>query len=242
MSSRLTSKIATVAAAAVLIAACNGETSADSGADPEPDASPDYEAPEEPEGSDPLGEDAPADATAGRDLEGDLPPVDPLALEPLYGDALAELGVELTDRGGLLDRSDGYEVSADGTHLALYVSPLDERTDDEYLDGIVDLARVFLLDVFERWPALESFDVCQELPDDDVEDGYVPTVTQIDLPREVAETIDWPTVDLIDLLEADRTYDDTSVLILGELAQNERAVEAREEAVARHDARVRSGS
>ena len=43
---------------------------------------------------------------------------------------------ELTDRGGLIDRSGGgYEPSATGRHLALYVEPMGERTVDEYIDG-----------------------------------------------------------------------------------------------------------
>ena len=219
----------------LLLAACGGNDGngpEETGASAEP---PDTA--EAPEGeSDDDG--APAEAADDRplpdELEGELPPVDPLALEPLYGDALAALGVELTDRGGLIDRSDGYEVSEDGTHLALYVAPIGDRSDDEYVDGIVELAQLFLPEVFERWPGLETFDVCQELPEDE-ETGHVSTVTQIDLARDVARTIDWATVDLVDLLQVDRTSETFALRIYGDLARHDRVAAAQDEAISRID-------
>ena len=140
----------------------------------------------------------PADAPA----PGSLPPQDALDLEPIYGDALAELGLRLTPRGGLIDRSGGgYVSSAAGRHLALYVEPVDpDRTLEQYLDGIRSVTAVFA-DVFERWPELETYDVCQEPPDPDgsQEDEPLP-VTQVELTRAQSEAIDWDTVTVADLV------------------------------------------
>jgi len=141
------------------------------------------------------------DAEAGSDL----PPAGALELEPLYGPALAELGLRLTDRGGLIDRTGGgYEPSATGRHLALYVEPIGERTVDEYLDGIADVAVVFG-DVFSRWPGLESYDVCQEPEDDGSEPGTEPLpVTQIELTKQEAAAFDWDTVTVAELVRSSR--------------------------------------
>lgn len=137
---------------------------------------------------------------------GDLPPAGALDLEPIYGPGLAAIGLQLTDRGGLIDRSGGgYEPSADGRHLALYVEPIDDRTVAQYIDGIRDVA-VLLSDVFERWPALESYDVCQEpLGDGAAEPGTEPLpVTQIELTKEEAAAFDWDTVTVVDLVRSSR--------------------------------------
>lgn len=141
---------------------------------------------------------------------GALPPADALDLEELYRDALADLGLRLTDRGGLIDRSDGgYEPSPTGTHLALYVEPVGERTPAEYVDGIASVAIVFG-DVFERWPDLETYDVCQEpveeaspSENDPYYDESEPLpVTQIELTREQAAAFDWSSVTVADLVRA----------------------------------------
>ncbi|MEQ1787797.1 MAG: hypothetical protein ABL966_12150 [Acidimicrobiales bacterium] len=139
--------------------------------------------------------------TASTPEAGALPPAGALDLEPIYGAALAELGLQLTDRGGLIDRSGGgYEPSATGRHLALYVEPVDERTTPEYIDGIRDVAVVFG-DVFERWPGLESYDVCQEPEDDGGTTEPLP-VTQIELTAQQAAAFDWDTVSVTDLVQA----------------------------------------
>lgn len=141
----------------------------------------------------------------------ELPPAAALDLEELYGDALADLGLRLTDRGGLIDRSGGgYQPSATGTHLALYVEPIGERTAEEYVEGIRSVAVVFA-DVFERWSGLESYDVCQEpaedapTPNDQPYDDTEPLpVTQIELTREQADAIDWSTVTVAELIAASK--------------------------------------
>jgi hypothetical protein len=135
----------------------------------------------------------------------ELPPPGALELESMYGPALAEVGLRLTDRGGLIDRTGGgYEPSATGRHLALYVEPTEARTAQQYVDGIRDVAVVFA-DVFERWPGLESYDVCQEPEADDSEPGTEPLpVTQIELTRSEAAAIDWATVTVAELVRSSR--------------------------------------
>jgi hypothetical protein len=132
--------------------------------------------------------------------DGSLPPVGASDLEPIYGDALAELGLKLTDRGGLIDRSGGgYVQSAEGDHLALYVEPIDDRTTPQYIDGIRSVAAVFG-DVFDRWSGLASYDVCQE-PVGGIDPEPLP-VTQIELTRAEAAAFDWDTVTVVDLVRA----------------------------------------
>jgi hypothetical protein len=112
--------------------------------------------------------------------------------------------MRLTPRGGLIDRSDGYYQSASGDHLALYVEPIDGRTTQEYVDGILSISQVFAPDVFDRWPGLRSFDVCQEpLPAVDPRDEPIP-ITQIELTRAQSDAIDWDTVTVGDLVAASR--------------------------------------
>jgi hypothetical protein len=144
-------------------------------------------------------------STTESEPEATLPPAGALELEPIYGEALAELGLELTDRGGLIDRTGGgYEPSATGTHLALYVQPIDGFTVAQYIDGIRSVAAVFG-DVFERWPGLASYDVCQEPVDEDGSLGDEPLpVTQIELTRAEADAIDWSTVTVVDLVRSSR--------------------------------------
>ena len=132
-----------------------------------------------------------------------LPPARALDLEPLYGEALASVGMQLTDRGGTIDRAGGgYVASPTGRHLALYVEPIDDRTIDEYFDGILDVALVFS-DIYDRWPGLETYDVCQEPTDPDGTQGPEPLpVTQIELTRAQSDAIDWDTATVEDLVRA----------------------------------------
>ncbi len=154
-----------------------------------------------------------------------LPPPGALDIEPLYGEALAELGLKLTERGGLIDRSGGgYYPSDTGTHLALYVEPIDDRTVPQYIDGIRSVAVVFG-DVFDRWPELESYDVCQEPEDDGGEAEPLP-VTQIELTRAEADAIDWATVTVVDLVRASRADPRGLALRVSSRLANDPAFEA----------------
>jgi hypothetical protein len=150
---------------------------------------------------------APEDVTTSRAPERkNLPPEDALDLEPIYGAQLAAIGLKLTDRGGLIDRTGGgYDQSAGGTHLALYVQPTGERSVAQYLDGIKSVAAIFVT-AFDRWPGLESFDVCQEPvpdPSSPVKGEPLP-VTQIQLTRPQADAIDFDSVSVVDLVRLSR--------------------------------------
>ena len=94
-------------------------------------------------------------------------------------------------------------ASPTGRHLALYVEPIDpERSMQEYYDGILDVALVFS-DVYDRWPLLETYDVCQEPADPDGAQGDEPLpVTQIELTRAESDAIDWDSVTVEDLVRA----------------------------------------
>ena len=143
-----------------------------------------------------------------------LPPAAALDLEPIYGDALARVGMQLTDRGGLIDRTGGgYVASPTGQHLALYVEPIDDdRTMQEYYDGILDVALVFS-DIYDRWPGLETYDVCQEPPDPEGDQAEEPLpVTQIELDRAQSDAIGWETATVEDLVRG--AHEDPPALTL----------------------------
>lgn len=147
----------------------------------------------------------PEDAVPTAATAAALPPADAMALEPRYRSALADIGLVLTSRGGLIDRSHGgYEPSPTGTHLALYLEPANERSIERYVDGIVEASRVFLPEVFERWPGLESFDVCQEPRPTPDQPKDPPPVTQIEVTRTQAAAIDWETITVREIVDAAR--------------------------------------
>lgn len=139
-------------------------------------------------------------------LDGPLPPVDATALEPLLGPRLKELGLVLTDRGGLIDTRNGqYVKSPNGNHVALYVEPAGDYSNDQFIDGILEVTRLSAPTIFERWPAVESYDICQEpRAEDDPRDDPVPA-TQIFMTSEQSGEIDWKSVTIVDLLTATLT-------------------------------------
>ena len=178
--------------------------------------------------ADPTATTAAADATTTSALSPeDLPPAGALELESLYGPQLAAMGLRLTDRGGLIDRTGGgYEPSATGRHLALYVEPVGDRSVDEYVEGIRTVA-VLLSDAFERWPGLESYDVCQEPVDDGTPSESEPLpVTQIELTREEAAAFDWDTVTVVDLVRSSRADPPGIALRVSQQMINDPAFEA----------------
>jgi hypothetical protein len=144
----------------------------------------------------------------------DLPPQDVSSIRGVYEGALATMGLHLT-RATLVDTTDGrFEASSQGRHLALYVEPVAERDLAGYAEDLWTLSALLTPDVFERWPELESYDICQEpVPGDDDADEP-PPVTQLDLTREAAERIDWDGGHLADLLVAWHT-DPEVVLVAG---------------------------
>jgi hypothetical protein len=129
-----------------------------------------------------------------------LPPNDFDELADIFNPELRPLGLVLT-RGALVDTDDGgYRRSDEGNHLALYVEPTRSYTPEDYARGIVPSAQVFLPEVFERWPELETMDVCQEpIPGTDDRDEP-PPVTQLYVSRAESRSIEWRDVELPDLV------------------------------------------
>ncbi len=138
---------------------------------------------------------------APADLDGPLPPVDAINAEGLFGDEFAALGLRLTNRGGLIDRSNGGYVKVEtGDHYALYVEPVSESYSvEDYADNLLVLARLVGPALMDRYPGLVSYDICQEPPAAEQEDPYPPPATQIDLSREQVDAVDWETATVADL-------------------------------------------
>ena len=136
-------------------------------------------------------------AQAAPDPGGQLPPADEEEIirevDPLVGD----LGFR-TARAGLY-HAESYEVSPTGRHLALYVEPLEEISPARYLETLPQLAAT-LTAVFDRWPQLASFDVCQE--PFEATSATPPPVTRINVPRPDAEAVTAARTDLGNLLRA----------------------------------------
>ena len=60
-------------------------------------------------------------------------------------------------------------------------------------------------DIYDRWPGLETYDVCQEPTDPNGTQGPEPLpVTQIELTRAQSDAIDWDTVTAEELVRASR--------------------------------------
>jgi hypothetical protein len=130
----------------------------------------------------------------------DLPPSTFAALAKRFDPQLEKLGLRTTR--GLLQNLDTYRPDPEGTHLAIYVEPIGEMTDAEFLDNVTKTSRIFLPKVFKQYADLESFDVCQE-PVPGVDDREAPPpVTQLLVSREGYKRVRWRTATLDDLVEA----------------------------------------
>jgi hypothetical protein len=157
--------------------------------------------------------DGPPGATLPEIAEG-FPPADTARLKAIFDPLVEPLGVRIS-RGALVDRSDGYDVSVTGEHLALYVEPIDEDsyTVDDYVAGIFTVAAAVSPTIFEDYPGVDSFDICQE-PHSDDDDSLEPfPVTQIELTRADHDSYDWDDGDLVSFLRLLRNSDDARILV-----------------------------
>jgi hypothetical protein len=138
---------------------------------------------------------APAPA-AGKDL----PPPSLAKLKKLFKADVKPLGLRVTR--GMLQNLETYQEDPEGTHLALYVEPIDsDYSNADYLENFTKLTHEFVPAVFKRWKDLESFDICQE-PIDDPRDVPPPT-TQIFVTRNALDRVGkWKKADLTELLAA----------------------------------------
>jgi len=140
-------------------------------------------------------------AAAGERPTRDLPPADQAALARLFDPQLARLGLRTT-RAALQD-PDVYRRSSSGTHLAIYVEPNEAGSVDRevYARNIMKVARIFLPFVYEKWPGLKSFDVCQE-PEPELDPRPAPIpVTQLVATRKGAAALKWRRATLATLIE-----------------------------------------
>jgi len=113
------------------------------------------------------------------------------------GEELSRFGLRVT-RAALVNPLQKRDPS--GTHLAIYVEPTGEYTPQDYIDGTVDVTKVFLPYVFTRWKDLKSFDVCQE-PRPVVDDRASPAPeTQVYATRAGNKLVDWKTVDVATMI------------------------------------------
>jgi hypothetical protein len=135
-------------------------------------------------------------ATTATTLPATLPPHERTDLAEMFDPLVAPLGYHLT-RAALIDRST-YAVDPSGGHLAIYLAPNADIALDTFASDFLGLVQVFLPVVFERWPELHSFDVCQEPFNSEAETP--PSLTIIDLTRETAALIDWAALDLAALI------------------------------------------
>ena len=152
-------------------------------------------------GSDSGGSSGGPSSASGDEAAAALPPNDVDQLAEILDPLVEPLGLRLT-RGALVDLDAGYEVADDGTHLALYVEPIGPYAIDDYVEGIGTVAALVTPLVFERWPELETYDICQEPPvDEDPRDEPFPA-TQVTVTREQADAVDWSTAGTVDVLAA----------------------------------------
>lgn len=146
-----------------------------------------------------------------------LPPSEFSDLAPLLEPYAASLGFTVT-RAALVDLGT-YQTSAEGTHLAVYLVATTERTPDEVAQAVIPMAALFLPEVFERWPGLLSFDVCQE-PFDSAGDPSVPSDTIVNVSREDAAFVDWDTVTLAELHDIAQSREGFTLYAAPEIEQS----------------------
>jgi hypothetical protein len=121
-------------------------------------------------------------------------------LQALYGPPLAPLDLVIT-RGGVTQ-------FRGGTHLQLYVEPTtgeEENGPQVYLDRILTSYQAILPLLFDAYPEMDSFDLCQEVvpAPGAVQGEYEEPVTLLLVTREGFETVDdWSTATLADLFTA----------------------------------------
>ena len=139
-----------------------------------------------------------------------LPPPNVDRLAPIFDPLIADLGLKTT-RARLQDPDDPgdetYERNPEATHLAMYVVPNEDITLEAFQDNFLPLARIVVPYVFERWPDLESFDICQEAYNWSGDGEVAPSVTLLYVTRKKlervgsVESIDWEKLSLSELFE-----------------------------------------
>jgi hypothetical protein len=135
-------------------------------------------------------------APGGLPAQPGFPPSDADALIRHLQPVVQPFGLEMT-RASLIDLDANYQSSPTGRHLALYVEPSGDYPPERYVGNVAPLTAA-LVEVFHRWPELESFDICQEPIGNTAE--APPPVTRVNVPRTDALTIRWDDIDLANRL------------------------------------------
>ena len=150
-----------------------------------------------------------------------LPPGDDQGIEEVFQRFFDPLGLEFT-YGSVVDLEGG-------KHLALYVEPTGPATDEQYLERLVSSAAAVIPYLFDAYPGLHSFDICQEPVPTGPDDPPQPDPrTVVQLTREQAGTVaDWSTATLTDLITAARTGEGGEVRVDAAIARLPGYVDAR---------------
>lgn len=191
-------------------------------ATPEPEATPGATATSKPEPAVATPEasdlDVPDD-TASPVPVGTHPPGDADGIAALINPMVADLGLRFT-YGSLIDRTANgtFEASPTGDHFAVYVEPVGEYTDAEYIENTWILAERLTPFLFATYPGLESYDICQEPRPTENDEAIPPPTTQLDIFRGPAAEIDWENGSLATLIASNRD-EPTTTLNLDERLQ-----------------------
>jgi hypothetical protein len=153
-----------------------------------------------------------------------LPPEDEAALARTVQPYLEPLGLEFS-YGGLED-------FPAGKHLALYVEPVGPTTDAQYLERLVASTATLAPVLFDTYPDLNSFDICQEPVPTGPDDPDRPKPrTVVVLGRRQASTVgEWSAATLADLIAAARVGRGGAVTVDDAIAQLPAYIEAVAEA------------
>lgn len=211
---RLVWLAAVIVGTSVIFTACGSDLADDAGTATDAAApSPTQEPPSTPTIEAPVARDLDQlDPTATVDATGTdtsrYPPGTEPELAALIDPLVEDLGLQFT-YGSLINRGDGsFDASPTGDHLAVYVEPVGEYTDDEFIENLWVLAARLTPMVFDAYAGLESWDICQEPRPADNPMPRPPPATQLDITRDAAATVDWAGGSLSDLIVAARTFDD----------------------------------
>ena len=157
--------------------------------------------------------------------EGALPPGDDRGLAEVFQPFFDPLGLQFT-----YGSVEEFEGGAD--HLALYVEPVGPATDEQYLERMLSSSRAIVPFLFEEFPGLESFDLCQEpVPSGPGDPARPEPRTVVVLGRRQAASVeDWSSATLADLIRASRIGRGAEVRVDDAIGRLPAYVEARAEA------------
>lgn len=161
-----------------------------------------------------------AGGDGGLASDADYPPGDAAGIAALIDPMIADLGLRFT-YGSLIDRTarPTFEASPTGDHFAVYVEPVGDYTDAEYIENTWVLAERLTPFLFATYPGLASYDICQEPRPAENDEAVPPPVTQLDIFRGPASEIDWENGSLATLIASNRDEPSTTLVLDARLQQ-----------------------